>query len=543
MTNDVNKCLVTCALPYANGSIHIGHLLEYILADIWVRYKRMLGQKVYFICADDTHGTPIMLKAKQLGISVEKMISNVHKEHKNDFHSFGISFDNYYTTHSKENRELLIKIYDRIKKKGLIKYHDIYQFYDVKKKIFLTDRLVRGNCPKCKSPDQYGDNCEICGYTYNSIELINPKSVLSKISPKICKSKHIFFDLPIFNNKLKEWMKSDILPSEVNNKLQEWFTSGLKEWDISRDAPYFGFKIPEEKNKYFYVWVDAPIGYMSSFKNLCNKSNNIDFNEFWNKNSTYELYHFIGKDIIYFHSLFWPAILMASDLRTPTKIFVHGHVTMNGIKMSKSRGTYLEAKKYLQHLDADYLRYYYATKLSSSLNDIDFNFKDFIFKVNSDLINKIVNLASRNANFIMKFFNYKLSEVIDDHFLYLKFVNESCFIKHMLNNCNLSIAMRKIGELADLANFYINKKSPWKIALQQGYSQEVKNICSMGINLFRILIIYLKPITPFLAKRTEQFLNTKLTWKSINQPLTNHKINSFKMLMKRIEISERKMFE
>ncbi len=406
MTQVAKKILVTCALPYANGSIHLGHMLEHIQADVWVRYQRMRGHEVNFICADDAHGTPIMLKAQQLGITPEQMIGEMSQEHQTDFAGFNISYDNYHSTHSEENRQLSELIYSRLKENGFIKNRTISQLYDPEKGMFLPDRFVKGTCPKCKSPDQYGDNCEVCGATYSPTELIEPKSVVSGATPVMRDSEHFFFDLPSFSEMLQAWTRSGALQEQVANKMQEWFESGLQQWDISRDAPYFGFEIPNAPGKYFYVWLDAPIGYMGSFKNLCDKrGDSVSFDEYWKKDSTAELYHFIGKDIVYFHSLFWPAMLEGSNFRKPSNLFVHGYVTVNGAKMSKSRGTFIKASTWLNHFDADSLRYYYTAKLSSRIDDIDLNLEDFVQRVNADIVNKVVNLASRNAGFINKRFD------------------------------------------------------------------------------------------------------------------------------------------
>ena len=529
------KLIVTCALPYANGPIHLGHLLEHIQADIWVRYQRMQNNKVYFICADDAHGTPVMLKAQELKITSEQMIFKIQKEHEQDFVDFNIKYDNYHSTHSHENKELSALIYNRLKDNGFIKSRIISQFYDCTKKIFLPDRFIKGICPICKSINQYGDNCEHCGTTYKPTDLINPKSVISNTTPELRNSKHLFFDLPFFKNMLKTWIYSGVMQNQVVNKIQEWFNSGLQEWNISRDAPYFGFKIPNEVNKYFYVWLDAPIGYIASFKNLCNKRCNINFNEFWNKNSTTELYHFIGKDIIYFHGLFWPAILEGSNFRKPNNIFVHGHLTINGLKMSKSHGTFITAKTWLNNFDSDSLRYYYATKLSSCIEDIDLNLEDFVQRVNSDIVNKIVNLAARNASFITKCFNGFLSKIIENEQLHQTFLEASETIGNYWYNREFSNAIRHVIKFANLANRYIDTKAPWKIAQQKEYNEKLQSICSLGINLFRILIIWLKPVLPILGKNSEYFLDCNLNWNDIKYPLLNHQIKPFKMLYNRIE--------
>jgi methionyl-tRNA synthetase len=538
MTQVAKKILVTCALPYANGSIHLGHMLEHIQADIWVRYQRMRGNQVYFICADDAHGTPIMLKAQQLGIAPEQMIAEMSQEHQTDFAGFDISYDNYHSTHSDENRELSELIYTRLKENGFIKNRTISQLYDPEKGMFLPDRFVKGTCPKCKSPDQYGDNCEVCGATYSPTELINPQSVVSGATPVMRDSEHYFFDLPEFSAMLQAWTRSGALQEQVANKMQEWFESGLQQWDISRDAPYFGFEIPGAPGKYFYVWLDAPIGYMGSFKNLCDKRGDIDFDAFWKKDSDAELYHFIGKDIVYFHSLFWPAMLEGSNFRKPTNLFVHGYVTVNGAKMSKSRGTFIKASTWLQHLDADSLRYYYAAKLSSRIDDIDLNLEDFVQRVNADIVNKVVNLASRNAGFINKRFDGKLSAELADPELYKTFTDASASIGEAWNSREFGRAVREIMALADVANRYVDEQAPWVVAKQEGRDADLQAICSMGINMFRVLMTWLKPVLPSLTERTEAFLNVEMRWDGIQQPLLDHKISAFKALYSRIEMDK-----
>lgn len=536
MTPVTKKILVTCALPYANGAIHLGHMLEHIQADIWVRYQRIRGNQVHFICADDAHGTPVMLKAQQLGIKPEQMIAQMSMEHQQDFAGFSISYDNYHSTHSDENRELSNLIYLQLKKNGYIKNHTISQLYDPEKKMFLPDRFVKGNCPKCQSPDQYGDNCEVCGTTYNPTELIDPKSTLSGATPVMRESEHAFFDLPAFSNMLQAWTRSGALQEQVANKMQEWFESGLKQWDITRDAPYFGFEIPDSPGKYFYVWLDAPIGYMGAFKNLCNKRHDLNFDEFWHKDAITDLYHFIGKDIVYFHSLFWPAMLDGSNFRKPTNLFVHGYVMVNGAKMSKSRGTFIKASTYLKYFDADCLRYYYATKLSSRIDDIDLNLEDFVQRVNTDIVNKVVNLASRNAGFINKKFAGKLADKLADPKLYQNFTNAALSIAEAYNNRESGKAIREIMALADIANRYTDEQTPWIVAKQADNNTKLQAICSMGINLFRVLMTYLKPVLPELTKRAETFLNTEFSWDTLTTPLLGHRINPFKPLFNRIDI-------
>lgn len=538
MTQVAKKIMVTCALPYANGSIHLGHMLEHIQADIWVRYQRMRGNQVYFICADDAHGTPIMLKAQQLGIAPEQMIAEMSQEHQTDFAGFDISYDNYHSTHSEENRELSELIYTRLKENGFIKNRTISQLYDPEKGMFLPDRFVKGTCPKCKAPDQYGDNCEVCSATYSPTELIDPKSVVSGATPVLRDSEHFFFDLPEFSAMLQAWTRSGALQEQVANKMQEWFESGLQQWDISRDAPYFGFEIPNAPGKYFYVWLDAPIGYMGAFKNLCDKRGDIDFDAFWKTDSDADLYHFIGKDIVYFHSLFWPAMLEGSNFRKPTNLFVHGYVTVNGAKMSKSRGTFIKASTWLQHLDSDSLRYYYAAKLSSRIDDIDLNLEDYVQRVNADIVNKVVNLASRNAGFINKRFGGQLSAELADPELYKTFTDASESIGEAWASREFGRAVREIMALADVANRYVDEQAPWVVAKQEGRDTDLQAICSMGINLFRVLMTWLKPVLPQLSERVEAFLNQELSWEGIHQPLLNHNIAAFKALYNRVEMDK-----
>ena len=535
MSSTSRNILVTCALPYANGSIHLGHMLEHIQADIWVRFQRMRGHNIHFICADDAHGTPIMLKAQQLGITPEEMIAAVSQEHQTDFAGFKISFDNYHSTHSDENRQFAESIYTKLKENGFIKSKTISQLFDPEKNMFLPDRFVKGTCPKCKAPDQYGDNCEVCGATYSPTELINPKSAVSGATPVMKDTEHFFFDLPQFADMLKAWTTSGALQDEIANKLNEWFTSGLQQWDITRDAPYFGFEIPGAPGKYFYVWLDAPIGYMGSFKNLCNKRGDIDFDAFWGETSDAELYHFIGKDIVYFHSLFWPAMLHGSGYRKPTNVFVHGYVTVNGAKMSKSRGTFIKASTYLQHLDPECLRYYYAAKLNNRIDDLDLNLDDFVARVNSDVVNKLVNLASRTASFICKRFDGKLSETLSEPALYKTFTEASERIADAYEKREYSRAIRDIMALADEANRYVDEKAPWVIAKQEGQETELSAVCSTTINLFRVLMTYLKPVMPELAARAEAFLNVTLNWTDIEQPLLAHTVSPFKALFTRVD--------
>jgi methionyl-tRNA synthetase len=526
------KILVTSALPYANGSIHLGHLVEYIQTDIWVRYQKLRGNECTYVCADDAHGTAIMLKAEQNGLTSEQQIANVKAEHEKDFADFNIAFDNFHSTHSEENRELSGLIYERLQANGHIASRTITQAFDPEKNLFLADRYIKGTCPKCKAPDQYGDNCEVCAATYSPNELINPKSVISGATPIEKDSEHFFFKLPEFTEFLQTWTRSGTLQDEVANKLAEWLDSGLQEWDISRDAPYFGFEIPGAPGKFFYVWLDAPIGYMASHKNLCDQ-NGTDWMEYWKADSTTELYHFIGKDIVNFHALFWPAMLSSAQFRTPTKVCVHGFLTVNGTKMSKSRGTFINARTYLDQLDPDYLRYYYAAKLSSSVDDLDLNLDDFIQRVNSDLVGKVVNIASRTAKFVQKI-GGELSSTIADETLWQKFVDGGDVIATHYENRDFGKAMREIMALADAANEYIAAQEPWKMAKEDGREQEVLDVCSLGINMFRALLTYLKPVLPTLAEKAEAFLGETLNWEQ-DLSFRAGSINKFKPLLTRIE--------
>ena len=527
------QILVTNALPYANAALHLGHVLEYTQTDVWVRFQKMRGHECYYVSADDAHGTAIMLKAEEKGISAEQHISEMRKFHEADFKDFYIGVDNYYTTHSEENRDFSELIYNRLSANGHISQRSIIQAFDPEKNLFLADRYIRGTCPKCKAEDQYGDNCESCGATYSPLDLINPVSAISGATPIGRESVHYFFKLPEFSEFLSEWINSGTVQREVSNKLSEWLDSGLQEWDISRDAPYFGFEIPNAPGKYFYVWLDAPIGYMASFKNLC-EAKNLDFDCFWNKGSTAELYHFIGKDIVNFHALFWPAMLKSADFRTPTKVCVHGFVTVNGTKMSKSRGTFINARTYLDHLNPEYLRYYYASKLTNTVEDIDLNLEDFIQKVNSDLVGKVVNIASRCSKFITNESGV-LSSRIENEALWDQVTGVADSIANYYENREFGKAIREIMAQADSVNEYIAEQEPWKRNKDQDQKQQVQDICSLGINLFRIILIYLKPIVPAMAEAGEFFLNDKLSWESIEQPLLSHKINQFKPLMQRVD--------
>ena len=535
---NTRKILVTSALPYANGPIHLGHMLEYIQTDIWVRFQKLRGHECHYVCADDAHGTPIMLKAQQLGITPEAMIDQVNQEHQQDFADFGVAFDNFHSTHSDENRHFAELIYNKLKSNNFISTKVIEQLFDPEKKMFLPDRFVKGDCPSCGSEDQNGDNCDSCGATYSPVELKNPRSVVSGATPVLKESEHYFFQLPKFEQMLKDWTRSGSLQVEMANKLAEWFEDGLRDWDISRDAPYFGFNIPGTTDKFFYVWLDAPIGYMGSFKNLCNKNPEIDFDSFWAKDSTAELYHFIGKDIIYFHSLFWPAMLEGAGFRKPTSVFAHGFVTVNGAKMSKSKGTFIKARTYLEHLNPEYLRYYYGAKLTSKIDDLDLNLEDFAQRVNSDLVGKVINIASRCAGFVVKKFDGMLSNDIVEQALINEFIAAEPEIAQHYENRDFSKATRQIMALADKANQYIADKEPWQLVKDPTKADEVQQVCSLGINMFKILTTYLKPIVPQLAEQVEAFLNIELTWDGISQPLTNHKINKFKAMMQRVDMEK-----
>jgi methionyl-tRNA synthetase len=528
--------LVTSALPYANGSIHIGHLVEYIQTDIWVRFMKMQGHQCTYVCADDAHGTPIMLNAQKLGISPEELIAKTDKEHRADFADFNIAFDNFHSTHSDENRQLAETIYKRNRDAGHVYARSIQQYYDPEKEMFLPDRFIKGECPKCGAPDQYGDNCEVCSATYTPTDLNNPYSTVSGAKPVMKETEHFFFKLGDFEAMLREWTSSGTIQSGIANKLNEWFDAGLQDWDISRDEPYFGFEIPDAAGKYFYVWLDAPIGYMASFKHLCEQRDDLNFDDYWQEGSDKEVYHFIGKDIAYFHTLFWPAMLHGANFRTPSAVFCHGFLTVDGTKMSKSRGTFIKARTYLDHLNPEYLRYYFAAKLSNGIEDIDLNLDDFVTRVNSDLVGKVVNIASRCAGFIKKKFDGMLAPTCTESELYQQFVDAGNEIASLFEQREYSHAIRKIMALADQANQYIDAEKPWVTIKEEGKEQHVQNVCSVGINLFRVLICYLKPVIPKLAEQSEAFLNIDpLQWDSIHHPLLDHRINKFKPLMTRIE--------
>ncbi len=537
------KILVTSALPYANGSIHLGHLVEYIQTDIWVRFQKMCGHACYYVCADDAHGTPIMLRAQQEGITPETLIEKMNVEHQSDFAAFHIAFDNYYSTHSPENRAFAEQIYLRLRDAGHIDKRTITQYYDPEKDMFLPDRFIKGTCPKCGAEDQYGDNCEVCGATYDASELKNPRSVLSGATPVEKESEHYFFKLSDFSDMLADYLQTSTQP-EVANKMKEWLEAGLNDWDISRDAPYFGFEIPDAPGKFFYVWLDAPMGYMASFKNLCDKQG-MDFDDWWGKDSDTELYHFIGKDILRFHTLFWPAVLEGSGYRKPTRVFAHGFLTVNGQKMSKSRGTFINASTWLQHLDPEYLRYYYAAKLSGGIDDIDLNLEDFIARINSDLVGKYVNIASRTANFIVKQFNGELlpldKAITDDSECDTYLADALGVADNVAEHYEAreySQAIREIMKLADHINQYFDSNEPWKLAKDPEQKDKLHRICSRILHGFHTLSILLTPIMPTLTERVAKELFGKaqtFTWNDLDANAFPDTLNKFKHLAKRVE--------
>jgi methionyl-tRNA synthetase len=540
MTSAARKLLVTSALPYANGSIHLGHLVEYIQTDIWVRFQKMQGHTVHYVCADDTHGTPIMLRAEKEGITPEALIAKVHAEHSQDFAEFLVDFDNYYSTNSEENRELASNIYKALKANGKIASKTIEQYFDPVKNMFLPDRFIKGECPKCHAKDQYGDNCEVCGATYSPTDLINPFSAVSGATPVRKETEHYFFKLSDCADFLRDWTRAGHLQAEAANKMTEWVgevgENKLSDWDISRDAPYFGFEIPDAPGKYFYVWLDAPIGYMASFKNLCAK-NGLDFDEYWKKDSTTELYHFIGKDILYFHALFWPATLEYSGYRTPTSVFAHGFLTVNGEKMSKSRGTFVTARSYLDHIkNPEYLRYYYAAKLNGSMEDIDLNLEDFVARVNSDLVGKYINIASRTAGFINKRFDGVLAPSANNQAV-TELLSASSSIAEAYAARDFGKALREIMRLSDIANGFVADKAPWVMAKQEGQDEALQQVCSDALEMFRLLTLYLKPVLPKLAQQIEQFLNiAPLSWSTDALSLSaGHRIHAYEHLITRID--------
>ncbi|MEM1229501.1 MAG: methionine--tRNA ligase [Pseudomonadota bacterium] len=530
------RILVTSALPNANGDIHLGHLLEHIQTDIWVRFQRLRGHECLYVCADDTHGTATMLKAEQEGIEPEVLIERVRAAHAADFAGFNVGHDNYYSTHSEENRHYAELIYGRLKDRELIFTREVEQLFDPERGLFLADRFVKGACPNCGTEDQYGDNCEACGATYDALELKAPRSLLSGATPTRKASTHYFFDLPQYADMLRAWTGSGAVQREVANKLAEWLDAGLKPWDISRDAPYFGFRIPGTDDKYFYVWMDAPIGYMASLKHLLDQGSSLRFEDFWATDSTAEVHHFIGKDIVNFHALFWPAVLDGAGFRKPTRVHAHGFVTVDGAKMSKSRGTFINAGTYLEHLQPDYLRYYYATKLNGTVDDIDINLDDFVSRVNSDLVGKVVNIASRCAGFINKQFDSQLSATLPAPELQAALTEPAEEIAALYEQGDTARAMREISTLADRANQYIAEQAPWALMKEPERRAEVQSICTQGINLFRLLMIYLKPVVPAMATAAEAFLGAgPLRWQDLEAPLLDHRIATFKPLMTRLE--------
>jgi methionyl-tRNA synthetase len=544
MTDDKRRILVTSALPYANGSLHLGHMVEYIQTDIWVRFQKMRGHECYYVCGDDSHGTAIMLRAEQEGISAEALIERLHAEHAADFAGFGVDFDIYDSTNAQENRELSEGIYLRLRDAGLIERRTTEHYYDPEKEMFLPDRYIKGECPRCHAPDQYGDGCEVCGATYTTTELINPYSAVSGATPIRKETEHLFFKLSACEEFLKEWMRSGHrslgggpLQAEAANKLGEWFEAGLRDWEISRDAPYFGFEIPDAPGKYFYVWVDAPVGYMAGFRKLCQRLG-LDFDAWWSSRATTELYHFIGKDILNFHALFWPAMLHYGGYRTPDKLCVHGFLTVNGQKMSKSRGTFITARAYLEHLEPEYLRYYFAAKLNDRVEDIDLNLDDFVARVNSNLVGKYVNIASRSASFITKRFDGRLAEAVADDAkpLVTRFQRAAADLVELYENRQFSEAVRRVMALADEANEYINATRPWELAKDESAQPRLHALCTANINLFRLLTLYLKPILPRIAQKVESFLAIDpLGWPDAQSLLLGHSINPYEHLAKRIE--------
>ena len=533
----MRNILVTSALPYANGPIHLGHLLEYIQTDIWVRFQKQRGHQCYYVCADDAHGTAVMLAAEQQGKSPEAYIAEMQQQHERDLRAFGVHFDAYHSTHSEENRLLAEDLYQHLQRGGFIQKKPVTQLYDPQKKMFLADRFIKGTCPNCKSADQYGDACEACGATYRPTELMEPYSMLSGAKPVAKTAVHYFFDLPAFTHRLKTWLtEHPLLQTQVVNKLQEWFDTGLQPWDISRDAPYFGFKIPGTEDKYFYVWLDAPIGYIASFRVLCIQKG-LNFDAFWRSDTETEVYHFIGKDIMYFHTLFWPAMLMGSGYRLPTAIFAHGFVTVDGQKMSKSRGTFIKASDYLKRLNPEYLRYYFAARLSEHIEDIDLHLEDFAQKINADLVGKLVNIASRCAGFIEKYFSGKLAAEMQAMELFSTFVAEADRIAAHYESRNYSKAMRSIMALADQANRFIETYKPWQL-VKAKQMDEAQRVCTTGLNLFRVLIVFICPVLPELAAKACDFLKIdreNIAWDQAEQPLLNHEINPFIPLMTRID--------
>jgi methionyl-tRNA synthetase len=539
MLQKSRKILATYALPYANGSLHLGHLVGFIQTDIWVRFQKMQGADCLFICGCDGHGTPIMIQAEKQQLAPEQLVEQLRTEHQQDIKGFLVELDNYHTTHSSENQELVTAIFQRHMEKGNITKRTIKQAYDPEKNMFLPDRYVKGECPRCGAKDQYGDSCEACGATYTPVDLKNAYSTLSGAKPIEKESEHYFFKLQNFADLLHQWTRQGHLQEQVTNKLDEWFKVGLQDWDISRDAPYFGFKIPGEENKYFYCWLDAPVGYIASFQNYASQHPEYPFTKYWGENSKIELYHFIGKDIIYFHTLFWPAVLSGADFRTPTAIFCHGFLTVDGHKMSKSRGTFIKAQTYLSHLNPEYFRYYIATKLNEQIEDLDINFDDFISRINSDLIGKFVNIASRCASFINKNFAGKLAKSLSKPELFDDFAKEGDSIAEKYEKREFNQATRQIMALADRANQYIDERKPWTTIKDPELQHETHEVCTLGLNLFRLLAIYLKPVLPAMALKIETFLNVSpFKWTDKNKPLLNHAIQAFQPLAQRLDIAQ-----
>ena len=534
MSQSPRKILVTSALPYANAPLHLGHMLEQAQTDIWVRFQRSRGHDCRYVCADDAHGTAIMLSAEAAGRTPEEHIATIQAQHEQDSAGFLIEFDHYHSTHSPENRSWSETIFKRLEANGHIAEREITQAYDPEKGMFLADRFIKGTCPKCKATEQYGDNCESCGATYSPADLIDPMSALSGATPVDKASKHLFFRLGDFEDLLTRWTGSGQLQAPIANKLKEWLEAGLQDWDISRDAPYFGFEIPGHPGKYFYVWLDAPIGYIASHEVLCRETGD-DFDAYWLPGGDTELYHFIGKDIVNFHGLFWPAMLDSAGLRQPTAVYAHGFLTVNGVKMSKSRGTFILAETYLNHLDPEYLRYYFAAKLSAGVDDIDLNLEDFVQRVNADLVGKVVNIASRCAGFLRKKFNNQMSMVCSEPELVQSFIAAGEQIAELYDARELNRAMREIIGLADRANQYIDEKKPWVMAKDDALADQVQDVCSVGINLFRALATYLKPVLPAMAEKSETFLQTSLDWTALDAPLVGHELAPFEPLLQRVD--------
>ncbi len=545
MTDPVRKILVSSALPYANGDIHMGHLVEYIQSDIWARFQKLRGHKCTYVCAADAHGTPIMIKAREQNITPEALVKRVSKAQHEDLQAFDVAFDNFYTTHSAENEQLVCRMFKALRDAGHVYTKTIEQAFDVQENMFLPDRFVRGTCPRCKSEEQYGDACEVCGATYTPNDLIDPISVLSGTDPVWKESEHYFFRLSAFDERLRQWIESANLHQNITSKLEEWFAAGLRDWDISRDAPYFGFLIPGTDDKYFYVWLDAPMGYVASFLNLVNRTDDLDFDEYWMPGHDTEVYHFIGKDIVYFHTLFWPAVLQGSGFRQPNSVFAHGFLTVNGKKMSKSRGTFIKGRTYLNYLNPSCLRYYYAAKLGAGMDDIDLNLDDFVARVNSDMVGKLVNIASRCAGFISKRFDGQLADTLDDPDLFAEFAGASATIADHFERREYSKAMRIVMALADKANRYIENKKPWVMVRNDDQADDVQAVCTQGLNLFRTLMIYLTPVIPTVAVDTQAlFREDPWGWEDATTPLLAQSIAKYKPLMTRVEQSQvNKMLE